>query len=81
MSASFTKLKNNVLIEVARLEKAFLYSAGAPNYITMTVGEALNSGAFDTCNGTMLVYARIMHDDGTETAIFKKRGVGIGYYN
>ena len=66
------KLSGDDLIEIARYEKAFAYSA-RPDFIEMTVSEALAEGQFDTSQGTMKVLARIEFEDGTQAPVHIER--------
>ena len=64
------KLKYDDVIQVARCAKSFAYSS-KPEYIEMTVREAIKGEQFDTCRGTMLVNARINLDNDKIGSIWK----------
>ena len=61
------------IITVTRSVRAFNVSQPTPTPQTMTVREALNSGALDTHQGTMVVSAAVEFEDGTTATVSKEK--------
>lgn len=69
----FIPLKKSTLIEICRVEKSFAANSKI-NYEKKTIDDAIKSDDFNTCRGTMIIYARDL--DGNNLV---KRGYSVGF--